>query len=90
MKQLLLDTAAVRTQRKSRVDDLRDIDSMETALLAIETINDVNAELRRHIDPFSAVATHFQSSDADKIDKFFNLMQPKDELGRFFMIRNWI
>ena len=51
------------------------IDSRETALLAIEKINDVNAELRRHIDPFTGLANHFQSSDADKIEKFLNLMQ---------------
>ena len=68
-------TAAVRTELKSGIDDLQDIDSRETALLAIEKINDVNAELRRHIDPFTGLANHFQSSDADKIEKFLNLMQ---------------
>jgi hypothetical protein len=43
--------------------------------LAIEKINDVNAELRRHIDPFTGLANHFQASDADKIEKFLNLLQ---------------
>ena len=68
-------TAAVRTELKSGIDDLQNIDSRETALLAIEKINDVNAELRRHIDPFTGLANHFQSSDADKIEKFLNLLQ---------------
>ena len=50
--------------------------------MAIEKINDVNAELRRHINPFTGLANHFQSSDADKIDKFLNLMQ--GESGTIF------
>jgi hypothetical protein len=68
-------TAAVRTEIKSGMSELAEITSTEAALTAIETIDDANRLLARHINPANGQANYFQDNDADKIDKFLNLLQ---------------
>ena len=68
-------SANVRTELKQKIEDLQDIDSRETALKAIEVIDDVNREIAKHINPATGHAQHFQQNDADKIEKYLNLLQ---------------
>ena len=67
-------TAAVRTEIKNGMTELGEITSTESALTAIETIDDANVLLARHINPVNGQANYFQDNDADKIDKFLNLL----------------
>jgi len=74
-------TAAVRTKLKAQIETLEDIDTEEAALIAIDTIEDVNKQLSEQANPAGQVNI-YQMTDPDKIEKFLDLLH--GEKGRLF------
>jgi hypothetical protein len=81
MNSFVGNTAAVRTKLKARIEALEDIDTEAAALIAIDTIEDVNKQLSEQANPAGQVNI-YQMTDADKIEKFLDLLH--GEKGRLF------
>jgi hypothetical protein len=68
-------SAVVRKEMFAKLEAIREVRDCVTAREAIKTIDQVNAQLALQVNALTGLADHFMQPDADKIEKYLELLQ---------------